>query len=268
MIIQLLALFSIITCAAPVPPEGMVYVSPGTFMMGEEGDRDDAIPVHKAEIKGFFLDKCEVTVTQFGEFVKATGYVTDAESAGSSRAFDKDKKVVPIAGATWIHPYGDDRVPDPQSPVTQVSWNDAVVYCSWAGKRLPTEAEWEYAARSNDGRFYPWGSQWDEKRCSNTFNSGMAVAKVGSFPGGTGPFGTMDQAGNVWEWCQDYYQRDYYAVSPVKNPLCDTPSGARILRGGSFTSHPVHCKSTYRYYSAPEKGYIMVGFRCAKDIEK
>jgi formylglycine-generating enzyme required for sulfatase activity len=268
MVIHLIAVISTLVSAAPNPPEGMVYVHPGTFMMGEESDRDDAVPVHKVEIKGFFIDKCEVTVAQFGEFVKATGYVTDAESAGYSRAFDKDNKVSLVAGATWIHPYGDERIPDPESPVTQVSWHDAVVYCSWAGKRLPTEAEWEYAARNSDGRLYPWGNQWDEKRCSNTFDSGMAVAKVGSFPGGEGPFGTLDQAGNVWEWCQDYYQRDYYAVSPVKNPLCDTPSGNRVLRGGSFTSHPVHCKSTYRYYSAPEKGYIMVGFRCAKDVGK
>lgn len=243
----------------------MVFVPQGSFMMGDNEDKDDARPAHLVELKGFYIDKTEVTVGQFASFVKETGYITTAESAGKARVYSGEH-TVEIEGACWKNPYGAGVEPDPKDPVTQVSWDDAVAFCVWAGKRLPTEAEWEYAARSTDGRYYPWGYIWDENRCRNAANSKLHAVQVGSYPLGEGPYEAFDQAGNVWEWCEDYYQRDYYSISPRKNPMAITPSKYRVMRGGGFASQSVHCKTTYRYYGEPAHYYVMVGFRCALDL--
>jgi formylglycine-generating enzyme required for sulfatase activity len=219
---------------------------------------------------GFFLDKTEITVAQFRKFVEETKYVTEAERSGGADIWTETAWETK-ADASWKNPYfplGDDH------PVTCLTWNDASEYCRWAGKRLPTEAEWEKGARGKDERKFPWGNE--DFKAGGTFrcNAGPGKAKddeyettapVGSFPKGASPYGLLDMAGNVAEWCSDWYDEAFYKKSPPRTPRGPATGNFRIRRGGSWFSEPERCRSSARIWSPPVDRNSITGFRGARD---
>ena len=262
---------------------GMVLVGGGTFRMGADDEMPDESPAHEVALRPFWMDAREVSVGEFAAFVAATGYRTDAESFGWSGVFDRETgEWSRVDGADWRHPEGPASSAVPEEPVCQVSWRDAEAYARWAGKRLPTEAEWELAARGRlVGRRYAWG---DELRPSgrpvanwwqgsfpdrDTGEDGFrGRAPVGSFP--ANGYGLYDVAGNVWEWCADWYAEDYYAASPRENPRGPGAGEERVIRGGSWMCAENFC-SNYRVaarsHATPDTGLDNLGFRCARDAE-
>lgn len=263
------------------PPLDMVLVPAGTFRMGTDGGPDDEGPVHSVEVAAFFLDRHEVTVAEFAAFVAATGYRTEAESIGWSGVFDVAREGWgPVTGATWRHPEGPGSSAPADEPVTQVSWDDAAAFAGWAGKRLPTEAEWEIAARGGlDGAPYVWGhdlrpgghpvANWWQGHFPerDTGEDGFrGRAPVGSFA--PNAFGLVDMAGNVWEWCADWYDDHYYSRSPGVAPPGPASGTERALRGGSWMCSENFCtnyRPGARSHATPDTGLNNLGFRCAKD---
>ena len=273
------------------------FVPAGAFAMGDSrGDRNPAdgeVPVHQVRLDGFEIDATTVSNDDFAAFVDATGHVTEAESFGFSAVFhlflaapEGDVLGRPpatpwwfgVRGADWRHPGGRrsdlDGLGD--HPVTHVSWNDAVAYCAWAGRRLPTEAEWEYAARGGlaEAR-YPWGdAEVDEGGWrtniwqgrfpnSNTAEDGqLATAPVRSYaPNG---YGLWQSVGNVWEWCADWFSPDYYRVSPEANPPGPPRGSTRVMRGGSHLCHDSYCnryRNAARTSNTPDSSAGNIGFR-------
>jgi len=263
-------------------PDGMVYVPGGYTQIGSETGLDQEKPVFWTLVKPFLMDQHEVTVGQFREFTKATGFKTEAEKFGDAGVFDdKTKEWNLIKGTNWQYPYGPAAGPAPDTmPVTQVSWNDAQAYAKWAGKRLPHEIEWEHAARNatNSQTLYPFGNELTNrgKALANTWNGHFPdydavtdgyhrAAPVGTF--GTSPLGLADLSGNVWEWCEDPkvpYQ-DLLNQTPVKI----TEQTERVQRGGSFLCEPGWChgyRVSGRSGSTAETSLMHVGFRCVKDV--
>lgn len=261
----------------------MIFIQGTSFRMGTNNGMPYEAPAHEVEIDSFWIDEAEVTVAQYEQFVEETGYVTEAERFGNSGVFDLESKSWTMReNADWRHPDGPGSKARPDEPVTQVSWNDAIAFAKWAGKRLPTEAEWELAARGGlPGKEYAWG---DELRpngkpvanwwqgvfpARNVVEDGFfGLAPVKNFaPNG---FGLYDVAGNVWEWCADWYNEDYYKTSPRNNPKGPAGGSERVMRGGSFLCAENFC-SNYRVagrsHSSPETGLNNVGFRCARDAE-
>jgi len=306
---------------------GMVWIRGGEFTMGTDSELGwpDEKPAHRVRVDGFWIDETEVTNSQFAAFVEATKYVTTAEKVPSveeilsqlppgtpapsreqlvagSLVFTMTDGPVDLkdfsqwwkwtVGASWKHPEGPDSNLDDraQHPVVQVSWDDAVAYAKWAGKRLPTEAEWEIAARGGlIDQPYVWGDE------NPTDKAGFANIWQGVFPHTnsktdgfvrTAPvrsfkangFGVYDMAGNVWEWCADAYDRDAYArragSKVISNPLIERgfdPRNPRTLsraqRGGSFLCNDKYCsryRPSARHGLSPDTGMSHVGFRCAK----
>ncbi len=309
-------------------PERMVWIPGGTFFMGESHERSfgDARPVHEVELDAFWMDATEVTNAQFARFVAETGYVTTAEQKPTLKEImaqlppeaqpPSETDLVPGSaiftpppgpvsleephrwwrwqpGANWRHPEGpaSDLIGRETHPVVHVSWEDAAAYARWAGKRLPTEAEWEYAARGGlDRKRYVWGDElkpdgkWQANIWQGRFphenktEDGFAgTAPVASFP--PNGFGLYDVAGNVWEWCADWYRPDYYAISPKKNPPGPSSSfdpreptvPKRVQRGGSFLCSDLYC---IRYLPGgrgngePNSAASHIGFRCVASPKK
>ncbi len=309
----------------PESPPGMVWIPPGEFLMGTSGETPhrNEQPVRTVRLDGFFMDETEVTNAQFREFVQATGYVTSAEKAPD---WDELKKQLPIgtpkppddqlvpgslvftppdkpvptndmtrwwtwtAGANWKHPEGpgSDISDRENHPVVHVSWDDAVAYANWAGKRLPTEAEWEYAARGGlSGMRFVWGHEAPTDETGDRANiwqgtfpnrndkadGYVRTAPVKSYP--ANGYGLYDVAGNVWEWCSDWYRADAYVgqTGVTVNPKGPTtywdPNEPlvpkRVTRGGSFLCHVTYCES-YRPAARRGTGYDTgmshLGFRC------
>lgn len=261
-------------------PAGMVYVPGGMTQIGSEDGMPFEQPVFEAEVDPFFMDASPVTVAAFRQFVEATGYQTEAERFGDAGVLNPTTHQWELrAGATWHHPLGPGEAAAPDDhPVTQVSWNDAVAYAEWAGKRLPTEIEWEHAARgaTNVPQRYAWGSDLvtDGSHRANTWqgsfptkNTGedgyLYTSPVGAF--GTTDLGLTDMGGNVWEWTQDWFR----LYSERDAPFTPDASSEKAQRGGSFLCNPSWChgyRVSGRSHATPETALFHVGFRCVKDI--
>lgn len=255
-------------------PAGMQYIAGGAYTRSSLPGGHSTL-----EIKGFLLDKHPVTVADFRKFVQASGYETDAEKFGSAGVFALDKGTwILVKGACWEYPLGKDKAGAADDhPVTQVSWNDAMAYCKWAGKRLPTEYEWEYAARSNGkvSTRYSWGNEltingafqanvWQGQfPLENTAADGyLYTAPVGLF-GKTG-HGLSDMGGNVWQWTADNY------VEEGLGEIADAGNWPeKLLKGGSFMCDASFCHNYLvegRTYSSRETALFHTGFRCARSL--
>lgn len=302
--------------------ESMVWIPGGEFWMGsDEPDFGDARPWHRVYVDGFWMDKAEVTNEQFEKFVKATGYITVAERAPTKQEFPSappenlvagsvvfappDQAVsldnhlrwwAYVKGANWRHPTGPDSdlKGKEQYPVVHIAYDDALAYCKWAGKRLPTEAEFEFAARGGlDRRPYVWGDEFQPggKWMANTFqghfpdnNTGAdgftGAAPVACFPANR--YGLYDMAGNVWEWCSDWYRPDYFKLLAAAGDVARNPQGPpdsfdpsepgtkkRVHKGGSFLCTDQYCKRYMpggRGKGEPDTGTNHLGFRCVQSL--
>lgn len=308
--------------------KGMVYIPEGSFFMGGDNEQaeEDEFPKHIVHVSGFWMDEHEVTNAQFSEFVHATGYVTTAEKnpdwnelkkqlppgtakpddtqlVAASLVFSQPNNPVSlndysqwwrwVAGANWKHPSGPDSDIKGKDnyPVVHICWDDATTYCNWAGKRLPTEAEWEYAARGGlKNNIYPWGNEpitqgkakansWDGNFPNNNTGrdgfKGLAPVKSYSANG----YGLYDMAGNVWEWCSDWYRNDYYEKiskdSLIKNPTgpmnsydpAEPYAPKKVARGGSYLCNDSYCSGyrvSRRMKTTYDSGMSNMGFRCVK----
>lgn len=224
----------------PTAPLGMVYVSGGTFTMGREKGDDAERPPHQVTVKPFFIEAFEVTNEDYEKFVKATNHRP------------------PSLWKDGTYPEGAGR-----KPVTAVDWDDANEYAKWAGRRLPTEDEWEFAARGTDGRLYPWGNEWKEG-AANANGAAQGVAVVGGFRS-TSPFGTADMVGNAWEWTSTSFKAYPGRGLPSAPPSTDL----RVIRGGCYESTKDYATTTYRagWPARNAPTYDQTGFRLAKDLE-
>ena len=234
-----------------------VTVPAGPFTMGLDHPRaTDEKPSRQVQVQTVTIDRLEVSNASFAAFVAVTGYQTAAEKAGAAEKKD---------GISWHHPYGPNSTAAPNHPVVYINWHDAQAYCTWRGGRLPTEAEWEKSARSNDRRSWPWGMSFTTTAANHWGeDDGFAgLAPVDSFPTGQGPYGTLNQGGNVWEWCADWYAADYYTTGSDENPPGPTTGHLKILRGGSSINQPAALRSTNRFKVLPIERSPYIGFRCA-----
>ncbi len=227
----------------------LILIPAGDFLMGSENAdkiaRKDQKPQHKVFLDTYYIYKTEVTVAQYRKFCEET------------------KRKMPVE-PPWK--WQDNH------PILNITWDDAKYYADWAGVTLPTEAQWEKAARGTDGRIYPWGNEWDASKlqCSKTeWGDVGKTAPVGSFPAGASPYGVLDMAGNVWEWCADWYSPDYYKTTPLNNPTGPETKdlkeiNLRVLHGGcwgGFNSDNFRVALRYYIY-LPTNKYFYIGFRC------
>lgn len=282
--------------------EGMIYLPGGQFLMGtDDGEgfpADGEGPVRAIKLAPFYIDTCAVSNEEFQRFVYATGYVTEAEKFGWSYVFhlfvspETKEQVIHVVqqttwwwvveGANWRYPEGPDSTIDYRSdhPVIHVSWNDAMAYCRWARKRLPTEAEWEYSSRGGlVQKRYPWGDELKpggEHRCNiwqgkfpdkNNMSDGYAgTAPVKAYkPNG---YGLYNVSGNVWEWCSDWFSPTYHVNDTRDNPKGPPAGESRVLRGGSYLCHKSYCnryRVAARSKNTPDSSTGNIGFRCAMD---
>jgi len=264
---------------------------------GEGAAADGEGPTHEIELAPFLIDRTTVSNADFARFVADTGHQTDAEVLGWSFVFHlhlpddfpptRAAACAPwwrhVDGANWMRPDGpqssiEDRL---DHPVVHVSWNDAAAYARWAGSRLPTEAEWEYAARGGLVKcLYPWGNELTpngEHRCNvwqgqfpiaNTGDDGfIGTAPIRSYqPNG---YGLYNMSGNVWEWCADWFSPTYYAQSPRRDPQGPPSGSARVIRGGSYLCHSSYCnryRVAARSHNTPDSSTGHMGFRCVRDL--
>ena len=225
----------------------MVLIPVGEFTMGSDKGDDDEQPIHKVFLDSFYLDKFEVTNGRFAKFVEAI------QSEPPWGFADKETPVL-----------------RPDQPVRWVNWMDAIGYCLWVGKRLPTEAEWEKAARGTDGRAYPWGNDpptpahavFGLKEGSDT------VSAIGNRDKGKSPYGVHDLAGNLYEWTTDWYDEEFYSKNPAINPRGPAEGTAKVQRGGSYINGAYRLRSSFRTKGDPTEHDPNVGFRCAQDVPK
>jgi formylglycine-generating enzyme required for sulfatase activity len=248
----------------------MVFVPAGEFIMGSEELGDDERPAHQVYLDGFWIDRYEVTNARFARFMAATGYQTEAETHGWGWVW-KGSEWEEIEGANWRHPSGPNSSIEGKMdyPVVLVSWKDADAYCRWAGKRLPSEAQWEKAARGTDGRRYAWGDEFDSAKTNTKESKQGDTTPVGSFsPQGDSLWGVSDITGNVWEWVADWYDSDYYSQAPSTNPPGPASGTHKVLRGGSWSFDEVYARTPFRYNIRPDYTYDFAGFRCSSQQEQ
>jgi formylglycine-generating enzyme required for sulfatase activity len=278
----------------------MVKLDSGRFLMGSEIPEgfpaDGEGPVRSVQVDAFYMDRVPVTNGQFREFVDRTGYLTEAERFGWSFVFTG--QLEPGAGATeapaglpwwrkidganWRNPEGPDSAIGNRAthPVVHVSWADASVYAKWAGKRLPTEAEWEFAARGGlEQKLYPWGDELTpggQHLCNiwqgefpehNTAEDGYtAIAPVDAYP--PNGFGLLSITGNVWEWCGDWFSPDFHLLATRNNPVGPETGASKVMKGGSFLCHASYCnryRVGARTSNTPDSSTSNIGFRCVRD---
>ncbi|MBI4401673.1 MAG: formylglycine-generating enzyme family protein [Nitrospirae bacterium] len=227
----------------------MALIPAGEFWMGVDGPigLDDERPRHKVWLEAFAMDHYEVTTSRYARFLAATGRTPPWLWESVNLAIHGDR------------------------PVIGVDWYDADTYCRWAGKRLPTEAEWEKAARGTDERRYPWGNQVPTAELANhavgaRFSYSQALMPVGRYDKAASPFGLYDMAGNVWEWVQDWYDGGYYERSPERNPIGPEQGQFKVLRGGSWSELPKYLLTYGRFKLPPTTRNSYTGFRCAKSV--
>jgi iron(II)-dependent oxidoreductase len=239
----------------------MVLVPAGEFLMGtSDAQIEDFLqthpdwkrewlgieqPQHRVYLDAFYIDKTEVTNAEYKRFVEATGHKPPPH-------------------------WQDGQIPAGQEnyPVTHIHQpDDAQAYAAWASKRLPTEAEWEKAARGTDGRIYPWGNDWDPEKANVLGSEWNGPAPVGTYgPAGASPYGALDMAGNVWEWCSDWYAADYYLGSPLRNPQGPSEGRHHVVRGGSWFDPPEYARCAFRYGLYPRRLFTNQGFRCVQEL--
>ncbi len=248
---SLLVLASILVVTAAEPE--MVFIPGGDFLRGRSHPlpddnlkwfptllKDDR-PVRSIVLDPFYIDKHEVTNAQYAEFLKDTD-----------------------GAPPYYWPQGKPENAKEKHPIVNITWQDANAYCQWAGKRFPTEAEWERASRGlRDGLKYPWGD--DEPTKESAHHDGMdGPGEVCQYP--ENAFGLCDMSGNVWEWCADWYEKDYYARAPEQNPAGPEKGIYRLLRGGSWVDAPKYLTTAYRSFARPDEQSPTIGFRCAKSF--
>jgi formylglycine-generating enzyme required for sulfatase activity len=241
----------------------MIDIPGGRFVMGDAAGDANEVP-RTVSVEPFRIGRLEVTNAEYAAFVAATGHASDAERSGAGYVWtDRWRRV---AGADWRHPHGPKSTLEGRAshPVVQISQRDAAAYCRWKGLRLPSEAEWEFAARGRDGRRYPWGDAAPRQGPAARANFGtvaccapdaadgyLRIAPVGRFPAGASPFGALDMAGNVWEWTSSGFPGQ---------------PGFVVLRGGGWGNDPYCLRVSYRHANPPDIGLDMVGFRCAGGV--
>ena len=279
--------------------ENLVRLDGGAFYMGNQSPvpfpADGEGPVRRVSLSAFYISRYAVTNEQFAEFVRHVGYRTEAERLGWSFVFRNHVQErlrgpappgtpwwVRVDGADWCHPEGPDSSVNARShcPVVHVSWNDAAAYCEWAGYRLPTEAEWEYAARGGlEQKVYPWGDElmpqgrhmcniWQGQFPDRDLGEDgfTTVAPVDSFePNG---FGLYNVAGNAWEWCWDYFDATWHVQATRLNPVGPPSGDTRVMKGGSYLCHESYCwryRNAARTGTAPDGSTGHIGFRVVRD---
>lgn len=229
----------------------MVMIPAGEFLMGSEGGYPNERPVHQVFVKAFALAQHSVTNDQYERFVRETGhrapYLDDPRAESDN--WNQEKRTYPPGRA--------------HHPVVLVSWRDAQEYCEWAGGRLPTEAEWEKAARGGlRGKLYPWGDDIDPSLAN--YDNRDGTTPVGSYP--PNGYGLYDMAGNVWEWVSDWYDATYYRRSLQQNPQGPEKGTVRVLRGGAWLLFPQFCRAAYRFRNSPDFRFNLIGFRLAQSL--
>lgn len=282
----------------------MAKLDGGPFLMGTDSEdafpQDGEGPVREVILDPFFIDIYPVTNVKFREFVAATAYRTEAERFGwsfvfqghiSSERYDElVKATVPgvnwwcqVEGANWQHPEGPDSGIKSRDnyPVVHVSWNDAAEYCRWAGKRLPTEAEWEYAARGGlEQKLYPWGDDLnpDGRHLCNIWQGRFpdvdlaedgysAPAPVDAFPPNL--YGLYTITGNAWEWCSDWFHPTYHVTATCSNPVGPPQGESKVMKGGSYLCHRSYCnryRVAARTANTPDSSTTNISFRCVRDV--
>jgi sulfatase modifying factor 1 len=229
----------------------LVLIPAGEFLMGCDVGYPVERPVHRVFVDAFYLSKNPITNAQYARFVHETGrrvpYLEDNRVQLDN--WDQERRIYP-AGRE-------------QHPVVLVSWHDAQAYCEWAGGRLPTEAEWEKAARGGlEGKLYPWGDEIDPSLAN--YDNRQGTTAVGSYP--ANGYGLYDIVGNVWEWVADRYDAKYYHRSPLTNPQGPAQGTVRVLRGGAWLLFPQFCRVAYRFRNSPDFCFNLIGFRLAHSL--
>ena len=270
---------------ASFSPDNMVLIPAGEFTMGaspDNGGLPDEQPIRLVYLGAFWIDRYEVTNAAYLQFVQATSYQAPANTAANLTLWEHNR---PRPGIE-------------HHPVVNVSWLDAVAFCHWSDKRLPTEAEWEKAARGTDGRVYPWGNAWDfangnsasywagktvqfadstewdafwikglgaEISKAKGLNGEILTLPVGSFPAGASPYGVLDMAGNAAEWVQDWYNPNHYRSAPHTNPQGPERGAIKAMRGGSWLKPAISLRTSDRDWGTMDSRPSGTGFRCARD---